>query len=285
VLPSAPDPAAIRRAFGRAAAGFDATDFLHAELRDRLLDRLGYVRLAPATVLDLGCGTGGGTAALEARYPGARVVAVDAAAPMCRQAANRPLDGVLCAAAEALPLATGSVDLVYSNLLLQCCPDIGATLAEARRVLRHPGLFTFATLGPDTLIELRSAWAATDELPHVIAFPEMHLLGDALVRAGFAEPVVDTERLTVTYPDLGRLAAELRGVGAANPAAGRRRGLTGRGRWARMQAAYEGFRDAEGRLPVTVEVIYGQAWAGEPRAAVGQETSVPLSAVQRRRPY
>lgn len=288
MLPSAPDARALRRAFSRAAPGFAAADFFHAEIRSRLLDRLDFVRLAPRVVADLGSGPGDGAAALASRYPEARILAVDSSAAMCGEARRRhPADGPhsLCADAGALPLAADSVDLVFSNLMLHCCPEIGAVLQEVRRVLRHPGLFTFTTLGPDSLIELRSAWAEADPLPHLTAFPEMHLLGDALVRAGFAEPVMATERLTVTYPDISRLAADARAVGAVNVAAGRRRSLTAPGRWRALQAAYDRHRDAGGRLPVTMEIIFGQAWAGIPRQRGDDgEVHVPLAGLQRRRP-
>jgi malonyl-CoA O-methyltransferase len=164
----------------------------------------------------------------------------------------------VCADAAHLPLAEGSVDLIISNLMLQWC-DLDAVFAEFRRVLAPHGLVSFTTLGPDTLRELRSAWRAADSRTHVNQFIDMHDIGDALVRAGFASPVLDVERYTLTYPDLRRVAADLKDTGAHNATMGRARGLTGRRRFAAVQVAYEAYRQ-DGRLPATYEVVFGHAW-------------------------
>jgi malonyl-CoA O-methyltransferase len=164
----------------------------------------------------------------------------------------------VCADAERLPLADGSVDLILSNLMLQWCnPD--HVFAEFRRVLAPHGLLSFTTLGPDTLRELRSAWREVDSRTHVNQFIDMHDIGDALVRGGFASPVLDVERYTLTYLDVRRVAADLKATGAHNATMGRARGLTGRRQFAALQAAYEGFRQ-DGRLPATYEVVFGHAW-------------------------
>jgi malonyl-CoA O-methyltransferase len=184
-----------------------------------------------------------------------------------------------------LPLADASVDLVTAGMLLHWCADPAAVLAEVRRVLRYPGFFLFSTLGPDTLREFRSAWPRADRHSHALAFTDMHNLGDALVRAGFAEPVVDAERLTITYPDIARLVAELRSVGATDLSPARRRTLTGRRRWAEMTDAYHQKRNSAGALPVTVEVIYGQAWTGDPASRMkgpAGEFAVPVDRLGRR---
>jgi malonyl-CoA O-methyltransferase len=157
---------------------------------------------------------------------------------------------------------------------------------ECRRVLKPGGLLTFTTFGPDTLVELRRAWAAADGHTHVNRFIDMHDLGDALVRSGFAEPVMDVERFTLTYAEVRDLMRDLKAIGAHNANAGRPRGLTGRGALARMTEAYEEYR-RDGRLPATHEVVYGQAWrpAGDPRGrSVGGEVVVPISQIGRRRP-
>jgi len=192
----------------------------------------------------------------------------------------------VCANAAALPLREASVDLVLSNLVLHWCDDPDAVFAECRRVLRPGGLLTFTTLGPDTLAELRRAWAAADAHTHVHRFIDMHDLGDALVRAGLAEPVLDVERCTLTYGSVGDLARDLRAMGAANAAAGRPRGLTGRSSFERMAGAYEAYR-RDGRLPATCEVVYGQAWCPVgPRRTVADpgEVTVPVNRIGRRRP-
>jgi malonyl-CoA O-methyltransferase len=275
-----PSRRAVARAFRRAAPGYAQGDFLHAELRSRLLDRLRHMRLQPANVLDLGAGPPEATADIAARLPKARLIAIDLV-PEMLGASPDPWARV-CADAARLPLADASVDLVVAAMLLHWCEDAPAVLAEARRVLRYPGLLLLTTLGPDTFKELRSAWPRDDRQGRTLDFTDMHNLGDALVRAGFAEPVVDTERLTVTYRDLDSAVHDLRAVGATNLAPGRRRSLTGRERWASMASAYEKMRNAEGVLPASIEVIYGQAWAGEGRQATAGEIAVPLRKISHR---
>lgn len=280
------DPRQIRRAFGRAAATYDEAAFLQAEVRDRLLERLQWVRLEPRRILDLGAGTGGALAGLARRFPGAELLALDLSPAMLRRAAGGPALAV-CGDAARLPFPDHSIDLVFSSLAIHWSAALDAVFAEVRRVLRHPGLFTFTTPGPESYRELRRAWAAADSLPHVMPFPEMRALGDGLVRAGLAEPVVDAEQLHLQYREFRQLLSDLRSTGTSNAAANRRRGLTGRRGWARMAAAYEAERDAAGLLPVTVEIVYGQAWAPGPRQqreVAGGEIAVPLDSLGRRRP-
>lgn len=281
------DHAAVRRSFDRASATYDAAAVLQATVRDEQLERLDVVALQPGVVLDLGCGTGHATRALKRRFRSARVVGIDLAPGMA--AATRARQGwfvrfdTACGDAERLPIATESVDLAFSSLMLQWC-DVETAFAEARRVLRPGGLFTFSTFGPDTLKELRAAWAAVDDQTHVNAFVDMHDLGEALLRAGFAEPVLDVEYYTVTYTEVTDLMRDLKAIGAHNVTAGRPRGLTGRGRLAALRAAYEHHR-RDGRLPATYEVVFGHAWCpAGPRRAVGTtEFSVPVTSIGRRR--
>jgi malonyl-CoA O-methyltransferase len=189
--------------------------------------------------------------------------------------------GRVCADAQSLPLADASVDLIVSNLLLQWC-DPEAALAEFRRVLTPDGLLSFSSFGPDTLRELRSAWAEADMHSHVHQFIDMHDLGDALVRNGFAAPVLDVERFTLRYLDVRKVAADLKATGAHNATAGRAKGLTGPRKFAAMQAAYENFRQ-DGRLPATYEVVFAHAWVPAPtaRRAAGEATHVSLEEIKR----
>jgi len=191
----------------------------------------------------------------------------------------------VCADAAGLPLRTGSVDLVFSNLMLQWCSDPDAVFSECRRVLKPGGLLTYTTFGPDTLVELRRAWATVDDLTHVNRFIDMHDLGDAMIRSGFAAPVMDVERCTLTYADAHALMRDLKAIGAHNINAGRARALTGKSRLTRMIAAYEAFR-REGRLPATYEIVYGQAWAAGSAAAGDSprdgEVRIPVSRITRR---
>jgi malonyl-CoA O-methyltransferase len=263
------DAPRVRRSFDRAATTYDAAAVLHAEVRGQLLARLDLMKLVPRVVMDAGAGTGHAAQALIRRYPKATVVALDTSQRML-QAAGRRQSWLrrfsrVCADAARLPFADGSVDLILSNLMLQWC-DPDAVFAEFRRVLGPHGLVSFTTLGPDTLRELRSAWRAADSRTHVNQFMDMHDIGDALIRSGFASPVLDVERYTLTYPDVRRVAADLKNTGAHNATMGRTRGLTGRGRFAAFQQAYETFR-RDGRLPATYEVVFGHAWApGTPAA-------------------
>ena len=282
----------VRRAFSRAAAGYDAAAALQQEVRTRLLESLAYLDdNVPRLVLDVGSGTGHAAAAMRRRWPKAQVIALDLALPMLRQAKKqagwwKPFARV-CADARALPLAEGSVDVVFSNLCLQWVEDLPAVFAGFRRVLRPGGLLLCSSFGPETLGELRAAFAEADAVPHVSPFATIAQFGDALVASGFRDPVLDRDLFTLTYPDLPALMHELRAIGATNAMATRRRSLTGRARFAAAAAAYEPLRDAEGRLPSSWEVVYAQAWAPAPGAPIregGHEiAAVPLSAIPIRR--
>lgn len=284
-----PEKAQVRTAFDRAAATYDEAAVLQREVAARLLERLEVVKLEPGRVLDLGSGTGFVTADLKTRYQAAELWAVDLAPAMLqrtrRHGSWRRRVRCVCGDAEALPLRTESVDLVVSNLALQWCEDLDRAFAECMRVLRPGGLLMFSSFGPDTLRELRESWAAADGYSHVNAFVDMHDIGDALVRERFADPVMDVEHFTVTYPEVQGLMRDLKCIGAHNVTGGRSRGLTGRQRLRRMAQAYERFRDPQGRLPATYEVVYGLAWVPEAkpqrRDAAGA-VHVPLNQIGRR---
>ena len=281
------DRGAVGRDFSRASAHYDAAAQLQAGVNDELVQRLQFFQLQPRAILDLGCGTGRGAAALRRRYPRAQVVAVDLAPGMVAAAHRRQRfwRRYHCVRADggALPFAAQSFDLVFSSLMFQWCDDPGALFTQLQQVLRPGGLLLFSTFGPDTLQELRAALAQADAQSHVSAFADMPLLGAAMSGAGLAEPVMDRELIRHHYADARALMQELRSIGAQHAAADRRRSLTGPGRLRAMTAAYEGQRTAAG-LPATWEIIYGAAFAGQPRQSAGAETVVPIGAVGRRRP-
>jgi malonyl-CoA O-methyltransferase len=259
---------------------------LQARLRQQMIERLEWIAFTPEVIVDLGCGTGHAARALGARWSQSRVIAFDVAPAMLAEAARQDGPGrceYLGADALALPLPDASVDLVFSNLMLPWCDDPDAVFAEVARVLRPRGLFTFSTFGPDTLIELREAWRAADDGMHVIPFTDMHDIGDGLVRAGLVEPVLDVCRYTLTYPDVRSLMRDLKAIGAQNAAAGRPRGLTGRGRLHAVEQAYESHRE-DGVLPATYEAIFGQAWGAtrQPDGERDGEFAFPVSALRRR---
>lgn len=287
--PYRPDKRELRRAFDGAAPVYDEVAVLQREVGERLLERLELVLLQPQRVLDVGAGTGLATRALQKRYRKAEVLALDLAPGMLKAARRRgsfwrPLR-CICADAEALPLASNSVDLVFSNFTLQWVHDLDRAFNEFQRVLRPGGLLMFSSLGPDTLRELRQSWASVDDYTHVNAFIDMHDVGDALVRARFADPVLDVENFTLTYPRVGDLMRDLKRLGAHNVTAGRRRGLTTRAKLQAMQAAYERYRGGDGRLPATYEIVYGHAWAPETlpqRADASGAVKIPLSSLKRK---
>jgi malonyl-CoA O-methyltransferase len=281
------DRARLRAAFEAASARYESAAHLQQEVAGELLGRLAELRFEPRVVLDLGAGTGRATRELKRRYPRALVIALDLAPGMLREA--RRHQGLLrrfarvCGDALRLPLADASVDLIFSSLMLQWCEPLDAALAEARRVLRAEGFFGFSTFGPDTLHELRAAWASADGDNHVNHFLDVQDIGAALARAGLVEPVLDVDRLTLTYPDALALMRDLKAIGAHNATAGRPRALTGRARLARMQQAYEGFR-RDGRLPASYEVIYGACWGAAGRgtaAAVAGEARIAPGSIRR----
>jgi len=284
------DRARLRAAFERASGGYEAAASLQARVAAELLERLELLRFSPGVVLDLGSGTGRITRELKRRYPRARVIALDIAPGMLREARRhqrpwRRFDRV-CGDALRLPLRDGSIDLIFSNLMLQWCEPLAAALSEARRVLAPGGFLSFSTFGPATLYELRTAWAEADGYNHVNHFPDMHELGDGLVRAGLMEPVLDADRFEVGYPDVLTLMRDLKAIGAHNVTAGRPRALAGRERLTRVQRAYEAFRRDEG-LPATYEVIYGASWgaAGRPASAqVEGLVRIAPGSIRRNRP-
>ena len=270
-----PDKMQARRSFESAAAAYDQAAALQQEVGQRLTQRLDLVKMQPDRILDLGSGTGHCIPDLFARYKKAQVVALDIALPMLEHARKRGRwlrrPRCICADAERLPFADSRFDLVFSNLMLQWCVELEAVFAELQRVLRPGGLLLFTSFGPDTLTELRGSWQQVDGYSHVNAFPDMHDVGDALVRARFADPVMDVERITVTYPDVWKLMRELKQIGAHNVTAGRPRGLTGKARMQRLVGAYEQYR-SQGVLPASYEIVNGHAWSTSAECAISLES-------------
>lgn len=261
------DKQQVRRAFEQAAAGYDEVAFLQREIGDRLLERLPLIKLVPQRILEVGSGTGHCTARLYRQFNAAEIVAVDLAQAML-QLVQRRLPWwtrwrsrcrFVVADAEALPFAADSIDMIFSNLTLQWCNDLPRVFAEFQRVLTPGGMVLFTTFGPDTLRELRESWRQVNRHTHVNGFFDMHDIGDVMLQAHLAEPVMDAELLTVTYPDVMKLMRDLKQLGAHNVTERRPRGLTGRKQLQQLQQAYEQFR-VDGVLPATYEVIYGHAW-------------------------
>jgi malonyl-CoA O-methyltransferase len=264
-----------RRSFESAAAAYDQAAALQQEVGQRLLQRLDLVKIQPDRILDLGSGTGQCIPDLLARYKKAQVVALDIALPMLWRARKRGRwlrkPRCVCADAERLPFADSSFDLVFSNLMLQWCVELEVVFTELQRVLRPGGLLLFTSFGPDTLHELRGSWQQVDGYSHVNAFADMHDVGDALLRTRFADPVMDVERLTVTYADVWKLMRELKQIGAHNVTLGRPRGLTGKARMQRLVGAYEHYR-SQGVLPASYEIVNGHAWSTSAECGISLES-------------
>lgn len=269
------DKRQVRRAFSRAALDYDAAAVLQREVCVRMLEKLDCIKLQPARVLDVGSGTGWGTRQLGERYPKAEVTALDIAIGMLQAARGTSSwwkklfagrrENYLCADVEALPIASGSVDMVWSNLALQWCNDLPATFVELQRVIKVDGLLMFSTFGVDTLQELRTAFHGVDGYSHLNRFADMHDIGDMLVNAGFADPVMEMERITLTYDDVRAVMQDLKSIGAHNATAGRAPGMMGKAAWRRVTENYEKLR-RDGKLPATFEIIYGHAWKPSPKA-------------------
>ncbi len=284
--PLALDVRVLRRRLAQAVDHFDEASALHREVSRRLIERLDYILLNPTAVLDLGCATGLNTQALRKRYPKARHMAMDyvpgLVAKARRQSSRwRPIAGI-CGELEALPFQNNRFDLIVSNLVLHRAVDLHATAREIQRVLRPGGVLLFATFGPDTLTELRQAWQAVDETAHVHGFVDMHDIGDALVSGRLADPVMDMEHFTLTYPDVSALVADLTGLGLRNALKARRGGLTTPRQWQQMQSAYHHCVDQDGRLPATWEIAYGHAWGTDAQPQITNaegEVRVPLASL------
>uniref|UniRef100_A0A450ZW14 Malonyl-[acyl-carrier protein] O-methyltransferase n=1 Tax=Candidatus Kentrum sp. TUN TaxID=2126343 RepID=A0A450ZW14_9GAMM len=257
------DKRKVRENFDRAAPCYDEIAELQRTIGDRLLGHLDPVRLQPDVVLDMGAGTGYCLPFLRGSYPEARIVALDLAEVMLREARLRnriPGEGFfICGDAGQLPLRDNSIDLLFSNVAIQWCNDLEETCHEFARVLRPGGLVVFSTFGPDTLWELRDSWEQADSNSHVNNFIHMRDTGDMLVRTGFTGVVMDREEITCTYDSVRMLMRDLKTLGAHNATSDRPRGLTGKKRLQAMLEAYEGHRK-DGYIPATYEVIYAHGW-------------------------
>ena len=266
----------IQRRFDRAAAGFADVDFVHAATREGLVSRLEPMLISGKTILDLGSAAGATGHLFRQRFRRAHLISLDVSAAMLAEA--RKEKGRFARAsfvqgdAMRLPFANQSFDLVVSNQLLPWVPDPQPVFEEVSRVLRKGGLFAFASLGPDSLREIRAAWSRADasfgtEAPtaaHVNPFPDMHDIGDGLVRAGLSDPVLDVDRLSIRYENVGKLFDDLTRTGARNALAARSPGLTGKHRFRAMAAALENATPGPG-LSLELELVYGHCWGGGPR--------------------
>ncbi len=281
------DKRKVAASFGKSADNYAEHAVLQSIVAERLLERLDLVKISPKMIIDAGSGPGRTARQLAKTYQGSRVVQLDLSLEMLR--ISRACDSrffskqhYVCADIENLPLDKQCAELFFSSLMLQWCNDLDAAFAQIKSTLKKRGLFLFASLGPDTLKELRASWAAVDDDVHVNTFIDMHDVGDALLRAGFVDPVMDVENIIMTYEDCSTLMKDLKTLGANNVNSARTKGLTGKNKINKMVAAYEKFR-IDGRLSATYEVVYGHAWIPEQETSIrssGGEIFVPVSSLK-----
>ncbi len=279
------DKAKVRKSFDRAANRYDASAILQQEVANRLLERLDYIRLQPRRLLDLGCGTGKITSDMLKRYPKAETIALDLAFNMLKKTQQHTKGWFskkprcICADAENLPLKNDSIDLLISNLMLQWSNDLQAVFNGFQRIIAPKGLLMFTTFGPDTLKEIRASWASVDNTPHTNQFIDMHDIGDALLKAGFSDPVIDMEIITTTYDSIQNVLKDIKNIGASNAVQHRNKGLMGKQRFANFKTAYKLFRQADGLYPLTWEVVYGHAWVPQNLEIKGYNKIIPIQSM------
>lgn len=245
----------VRAAFNKAADSYENHAFLQAEVVERLTARLDIINPKPLIAADFGAGTGFLTKKLQSRYPQAQILALDFAQNHLQ---NNDYGQKICADAAHLPLKNTSIDVITSSLMLQWCDDLDLVLSECFRVLRDDGLLLFSTLGPDTLKELKTSWAAVDDNQHINNFIDMHDIGDKMLAAGWQNPIMEMEILTMTYQKVPDVLLDLQKIGSKTTQ-NIRKTLTGKNRFKQMVKLYESYR-RDGKLPATFEIIYGHAF-------------------------
>lgn len=278
----------VLRGFALAASSYDQADVVAQTSASELLDRLDVVLQKPQMILDAGAGCGRMLPALLKKYPGSRIIMLEP----CEQLREKYKPGVLqrlrsrvqhrdeCA--ESISIEDASVDLVVANQSLHWC-DLRAALEEFRRILKPGGLLCFATLGPDTLEQLRQSWmracgSGTPSENRVHRFLDMHDVGDELVRNGFSDTVMDMDYLNLSYQDSTALFTDLRACGARNARVDRPKHLTGKGLFQRYVDEIEKLRNPDGRIELSIEIIYGHAWVAESKlvSEMGQRRATPV---------
>ena len=283
------DTSAVKKALERVAGTYDNASGVQKNIADRLLERLDLMRITPEVILDVGARTGYTTRRLKKRYKKARVIGFDRSPALLKQSKQGFLGrhpNRVCGEDTALPFSDHSVDLIFSNAVLQGSLDIEKAVREFQRVLKPNGLLLFSALGPDTLKELRDSFAQAHTHPHVHLFMDMHDIGDILMAHRFSDPVVDMEHVTIRYQSLDRLWKDLKLTGASNALTSRSKGLMGKHAWQRMLAHYRSLKGERAEFPATIELIYGHGWGTELKSPASldsqKEVLIPVDTIQKR---
>jgi malonyl-CoA O-methyltransferase len=251
------DKTRIKQSFAAASVTYDSVATLQRTVGKELLHSIDVAKLT-GTLLDLGCGTGFLTGELLAHSNHETTIALDIALSMLQttqaKLTNQRNIVYMCADAEHLPLAGQSIDSVFSNLALQWCSNLDAVFTDIKRALKPDGQLVFSTFGPQTLHELKSAWAGVDNYNHVNAFYSETQLQQFLLRAGFENSQIKSKLYTSRYDSVWTLMQELKHLGAHHVIAGRNKKITTKTAMQQMVSAYEKYR-VSGQIPATFEVI------------------------------
>ncbi len=282
------DKSRVAASFDKAAVNYERYAVLQKTVAERLSDRLELVKLNPSCVIDMGSGTGTSSRLLAGKYHKSKIIQFDIARQMLLASRSRSprffsRHRFICGDAEALPVVDSCAGLVFSSLTIQWCNDLDRLLSEVNRVLSPGGLIIFATLGPDTLKELRQSWLTADADVHINTFLDMHDIGDAIIRAGMDGVVMDVEMITMTYESCMDLMRELKNLGAHNANLDRNIALTGKGKLNRVIEAYESYRQ-DGKVPASFEIVYGHAWKSltdKRRLAEKNISYIPIKEIQK----
>ena len=278
-IPFKIDKNAVQKALKAAVHTYDNAAILPKAIAGRLLDRLNFICLNPACVVEIGARTGYVAQQLEKQYPEALVVGLDFSIAILQNMSSKRIVGEY----EALAFTDQCADLIFSNLTFQWSSNFQQTLQECCRILKPGGLLLFSTVGSDTLKELRSSF--TDINHHVHPFYDMHDIGDMLTQLHFINPVVDREQITIHYSSVYQLAKDLKQLGAQNASYNRSKGLMGKTQWRQMLMNYENWREESGILSATVEVVYGHAFGAEEINSYGttnREIIIPIDKIVRK---
>lgn len=277
------DKKLTRKHFEEIADSYDAEAVLQWEIAKRIGQRLDYIKHQPKVVLDAGCGTGFITKDILKRYPKSQIIALDLALNMARKTKQQGSwlrkPNVICADAEQLPLKPESVDLIVSNLMIHWGNDLNKTFSGFHSVLAPNGLLLFSAFGPDTLKEMRESWAIVDKISHASDFVDMHEIGDALLKAGFINPVTDMELITMTYSNVQQLMKDAKKISVSDTASEPSTDLMDKHKLKAFEQAYQQFKTEDGLYPASWEIIYGHAWIGEGLKLDGFEKFIPIQPV------